>query len=236
MGMKDSMDKWTKTVNPQASTEEVRKTCQNLGVTGDDFDSCILLATTFDNDEIDETEFLTGLGELLKKSPEEVHELLRTTMTPSANKQQAPSIVAQKDPEGERIANVLKVRFDGIQKFKDERWFVFTDVDDTGGTILAHNEEEARQKLDSFRTEFFKNHKAGKRYLYGIYLGEEFDQALVNMTRTTHSRANIYQVPFYIVIPQMVPDEPMTYYIPKNPDDPKWKDLLGKLDAQRRMG
>ena len=76
MSMKESLGKWKESTKRDIDISLIKKTCAAIGVTGEELDACILLGTEFESGELDEAHFLTWLGELCHKTPEEVKQLL----------------------------------------------------------------------------------------------------------------------------------------------------------------
>ncbi|MFA6358934.1 MAG: hypothetical protein WCY09_09790 [Candidatus Omnitrophota bacterium] len=78
MSLKDSMSKWLSSNKIDINPDLIRKTCNAIGVTGEKMDACVLLATEYEQGDIDDAHFLTWMGDLCGKKPEEVDDLLRS--------------------------------------------------------------------------------------------------------------------------------------------------------------
>lgn len=106
MSVKDSMNKWATGSKRDIDIAAIKKTCDSIGVKGEELDACILLGTEFESGEMDETHFLVWLGELIHKSPEEVEQLLRQNAS-SKPENNTPKEYYYKTWLGEKMDNKL---------------------------------------------------------------------------------------------------------------------------------
>jgi len=88
--MQDAMNHWLQKYSMEINTDTAHDICQQLNLTGEEYDACILAAVSLERGEINNDEFTVALADAAGKTPEEI-------MTVLSGKE----IVSKADDEGD---------------------------------------------------------------------------------------------------------------------------------------